>query len=127
MGELADILRRLGLWFLGQVGATDDLNAAIALYRAGVEALRAGLMPAEQKPRLSAAEQQKLERWIKYSVFKIDPRNPDRGRTQPLLQHQKQHRSRRCPQRHPQSDLARPLADALRYGPVHPDSGEQQR
>jgi uncharacterized protein DUF1592/uncharacterized protein DUF1588/uncharacterized protein DUF1587/uncharacterized protein DUF1585/uncharacterized protein DUF1595 len=41
---------------------------------------RAGLMPAEQKPRLSAAEQQKLERWIKYSVFKIDPRNPDPGR-----------------------------------------------
>jgi hypothetical protein len=41
---------------------------------------RAGLMPAEQKPRLSAAEQQKLERWIKYGVFKIDPRNPDPGR-----------------------------------------------
>jgi hypothetical protein len=41
---------------------------------------RAGLMPAEQKPRLSVAEQQKLERWIKYGVFKIDPRNPDPGR-----------------------------------------------
>ena len=41
---------------------------------------RAGLMPAEQKPRLSAAEQQKLERWIKYGVFRIDPRNPDPGR-----------------------------------------------
>jgi hypothetical protein len=41
---------------------------------------RAGLMPAEQKSRLSAAEHQKLERWIKYSVFKIDPRNPDPGR-----------------------------------------------
>ena len=41
---------------------------------------RAGLMPAELKPRLSAAEQQKFERWIKYSVFKIDPRNLDPGR-----------------------------------------------
>jgi hypothetical protein len=41
---------------------------------------RAGLMPAEQKSRLSAAEHQKLERWIKYSVFKLDPRNPDPGR-----------------------------------------------
>jgi glutamate dehydrogenase len=39
-GELADILRRLGLWFLTHVGAKDDLDAAIALYRAGVEALR---------------------------------------------------------------------------------------
>jgi hypothetical protein len=41
---------------------------------------RAGLMPAEQKPRPSSADQQKLERWIKYGVFKIDPRNPDPGR-----------------------------------------------
>jgi len=41
---------------------------------------RAGLMPAEQKPRLSAAEQQKLERWIKGDVFHLDPRNPDPGR-----------------------------------------------
>jgi hypothetical protein len=41
---------------------------------------RAGLMPAERKPRLPAAEQQKLERWIKYGVFKIDPRDPDPGR-----------------------------------------------
>lgn len=41
---------------------------------------RAGLMPAEQKPRLSAAEQAQLERWIKYDVFRIDPRNPDPGR-----------------------------------------------
>jgi len=41
---------------------------------------RAGLMPAERKPRLSAAEQQTLERWIKYDVFGIDPANPDPGR-----------------------------------------------
>ncbi|HEU5134027.1 MAG TPA: DUF1592 domain-containing protein [Steroidobacteraceae bacterium] len=41
---------------------------------------RAGLMPAERKPRLSAAEQAKLESWVKYGVFRIDPRNPDPGR-----------------------------------------------
>src|SRR5687767_15897141 len=41
---------------------------------------RAGLMPAERKPRLSAAEQATLERWIKYQVFAIDPANPDPGR-----------------------------------------------
>ena len=41
---------------------------------------RAGLMPAEQKPRLLPAEQARLESWIKYGVFKIDPRNPDPGR-----------------------------------------------
>jgi hypothetical protein len=41
---------------------------------------RAGLMPAEQKPRLNAAEQKRLEDWIKYDVFQIDPKNPDPGR-----------------------------------------------
>src|SRR5688572_11450672 len=41
---------------------------------------RAGLMPAEQKPRLPAADQRKLEDWIKYDVFQIDPNNPDPGR-----------------------------------------------
>jgi mono/diheme cytochrome c family protein len=41
---------------------------------------RAGLMPADQKPRLSPAEQATLERWIKRDVFHIDPKNPDPGR-----------------------------------------------
>jgi hypothetical protein len=41
---------------------------------------RAGLMPADQKPRLSASEQATLERWIKRDVFRIDPQNPDPGR-----------------------------------------------
>jgi glutamate dehydrogenase len=39
--EIAELLRRLGLWFIAHVGAKDDLGAAIALYRAGFEALRA--------------------------------------------------------------------------------------
>jgi hypothetical protein len=41
---------------------------------------RAGLMPAERKPRLSPSEQATLERWIKYDVFAIDAANPDPGR-----------------------------------------------
>ena len=38
--EIAEILRRLGLWFLTHTAPKDDLAAAIALYRAGVEGLR---------------------------------------------------------------------------------------
>ncbi len=41
---------------------------------------RAGLMPPSKKPRPSVAEQQTLERWIKYAAFGIDPKNPDPGR-----------------------------------------------
>ncbi len=41
---------------------------------------RAGLMPAERKPPLAPAEQQKLEQWIKRAVFQLDPNNPDPGR-----------------------------------------------
>jgi len=41
---------------------------------------RAGLMPADRKPRVPADQQQELERWIKYDVFGIDPNNPDPGR-----------------------------------------------
>jgi glutamate dehydrogenase len=40
--EIAEILRRLGLWFLSHVPPKDDLAASIALYRDGAEALRAG-------------------------------------------------------------------------------------
>jgi glutamate dehydrogenase len=40
--EIAEILRRLGLWFLTHVPAKDDLAGTIALYRAGVETLRMG-------------------------------------------------------------------------------------
>jgi glutamate dehydrogenase len=37
---VAEILRRLGLWFLANVPANADLAPTIALYRAGVESLR---------------------------------------------------------------------------------------
>ncbi len=42
--------------------------------------LRGGLMPPQKKPRPSAADEQKIERWIKYAAFGLDPKNPDPGR-----------------------------------------------
>src|SRR5688572_20185645 len=41
---------------------------------------RAGLMPAEENPRLTPAEQARLERWIKRDVFHINPQSLDPGR-----------------------------------------------
>jgi glutamate dehydrogenase len=38
--DIADFLRRLGLWFLVNVPADADLSDTVALYRAGTEALR---------------------------------------------------------------------------------------
>ena len=42
--------------------------------------VRAGLMPPQKKPRPSREQQEQIERWIKYTVFGIDPQNPDPGR-----------------------------------------------
>lgn len=42
--------------------------------------LRAGLMPPEKKARPSAEEIKRIENWIKYDAFAIDPNNPDPGR-----------------------------------------------
>jgi glutamate dehydrogenase len=38
--DITEVLRRLGLWFLANIPADADLNDSIAMYRAGVEALR---------------------------------------------------------------------------------------
>lgn len=42
--------------------------------------LRAGLMPPQNKSQPTAEEKQRLEAWIKQSVFAADPKNPDPGR-----------------------------------------------
>lgn len=42
--------------------------------------LRAGLMPPQKKTQPSAEERQRIERWIKQSVFAADSQNPDPGR-----------------------------------------------
>jgi hypothetical protein len=59
---------------------TDDEILNEDLWLKVLHNTRAGLMPAEQKPPLSAADQQRLERWIKDDVFGIDPGNLDPGR-----------------------------------------------
>ena len=42
--------------------------------------MRAGLMPPQKKPQPSADERRKIEEWIKFEAFGIDPKNPDPGR-----------------------------------------------
>ena len=59
---------------------TDDQILQTDLWLRVLNNTRAGLMPAEKKPHLSPTEQAKLEHWIKYAVFRIDPANPDPGR-----------------------------------------------
>jgi glutamate dehydrogenase len=54
--EIAEILRRLGLWFLSHVPPKDDLAASIALYRGGAEALRTG-----HQQFISAGQTEELE------------------------------------------------------------------
>jgi glutamate dehydrogenase len=54
--EIAEILRRLGLWFLSHVPPKDDLAASIALYQAGAEALRTG-----HQQFISAGQKEELE------------------------------------------------------------------
>jgi hypothetical protein len=42
--------------------------------------LQSGMMPPKGKRRPSAEQVARLEKWIKYSAFGIDPQNPDPGR-----------------------------------------------
>jgi hypothetical protein len=42
--------------------------------------VRAGLMPPARKPRPDAAERKRLENWIKFEAFGLDPRDLDPGR-----------------------------------------------
>ena len=57
-----------------------EVMAKRELWLAVLKNTRAGLMPPVKKSRPTAAEQQKLESWIKHDVFGIDPKNPDPGR-----------------------------------------------
>jgi hypothetical protein len=59
---------------------TDDALLNHELWLKVLKNVRAGLMPPEKKPKPSADERAKLEQWIKYSAFGIDPTNPDPGR-----------------------------------------------
>jgi len=50
------------------------------LWLAVMKNLRAGLMPPAKKARPTDEERQRLEQWIKYEAFGLDPQNPDPGR-----------------------------------------------
>ncbi|MEY2428596.1 MAG: hypothetical protein QOJ40_1481 [Verrucomicrobiota bacterium] len=58
----------------------DVIVAKPGLWLAVLKNTRAGLMPPAKKPQPSAEERQRLEGWIKYDAFGINPRNPDPGR-----------------------------------------------
>jgi hypothetical protein len=58
----------------------EELIGKKDLWLAVLKNTRAGLMPPENKPRPSTAQQSVLERWIKYEAFGLDPRDPDPGR-----------------------------------------------
>ena len=57
-----------------------DLVGRHDLWIEVVKNLRAGLMPPEKKERPTEAERKRLENWVKYEAFGIDPKNPDPGR-----------------------------------------------
>lgn len=42
--------------------------------------LRAGLMPPAKKAQPTKADKERIEQWIKATVFQVDPKNPDPGR-----------------------------------------------
>ena len=64
--------------------AFDELKSDAALLNhdlwwKALKNVRAGLMPPEKKPRPSPEQRQRLEQWIKYEAFGIDPNDPDPG------------------------------------------------
>jgi hypothetical protein len=58
----------------------DELVGRRELWHAVLRNTRANLMPPGRRDRPSPQEQQILERWIKYSAFGLDPKDPDPGR-----------------------------------------------
>ena len=58
----------------------DELVGKHELWHAVLKNTRASIMPPAGRPRPTAAEQQVLERWIKYGAFALDSKDPDPGR-----------------------------------------------
>jgi hypothetical protein len=75
----ADGVNKGGVAF-DEFRSDDVLLAKHDLWLAVLKNTRAGLMPPAKKPQPSAEERQRLEQWIKYDAFAIDPQNPDPGR-----------------------------------------------
>ena len=58
----------------------EGLSENREVWRKVLQMLRAGMMPPKGKPRPTAEQLSAIENWVKGSVFKIDPANPDPGR-----------------------------------------------
>jgi len=58
----------------------EELLGKRDLWWAVLKNLRAGIMPPAKKPRPPETEKRRLEDWIKYEAFGIDPKDPDPGR-----------------------------------------------
>src|SRR5439155_11037532 len=63
-----------------ELKSDEELLGKRDLWWAVLKNLRAGLMPPAKKPRPPEKEKRRLEDWIKYEAFGIDPKNPDPGR-----------------------------------------------
>jgi hypothetical protein len=63
-----------------ELKSNDDILANHDLWWNALNYLRAGLMPPGSKPRPNKEQQQIIANWIKTSVFKFNPENPDPGR-----------------------------------------------
>jgi hypothetical protein len=72
-------LKKGGVAF-DQVESSPALLENHDLWWKALKMLRAGLMPPNKRPRPTADQLVQIEQWIKRSVFKIDPKNPDPGR-----------------------------------------------
>ena len=59
---------------------TDESILDHELWSKVLKNVRAGMMPPQKKPHPGMEERKKLEEWIKYEAFGIDPKNPDPGR-----------------------------------------------
>jgi hypothetical protein len=59
---------------------TDDAILNHELWLKVLKNVRAGIMPPQKKPHPTPEVRKKLEEWIKYDAFGIDPKNPDPGR-----------------------------------------------
>ena len=58
----------------------DSLLGNHTLWLEVLKNIRSGIMPPAKKPRPSPEERKRLEDWIKYDAFGIDPKNPAAGR-----------------------------------------------
>jgi hypothetical protein len=59
---------------------TDDAILNHELWMKVLKNVRAGIMPPQKKPHPTLEDRKKLEEWIKYEAFGIDPKNIDPGR-----------------------------------------------